>query len=109
MDFATEVIISFGVAQVRAGADLPIVFDPFASPAVIPHQFFREFEFPRLKTVFESFRRAGTKANWLHIAGPAEQYCPSTPRPGSISRISTTPSRPGSQRKGFPGRVSTAI
>jgi uroporphyrinogen decarboxylase len=32
MDFATEVVIRFGVAQIRAGAHLPIVFDPSASP-----------------------------------------------------------------------------
>jgi uroporphyrinogen decarboxylase len=37
MDYATEVIIRFGEAQLRAGAHLPMVFDPAASPAVIPH------------------------------------------------------------------------
>lgn len=46
MDYATEVIIRFGQAQIQAGAHLPVVFDPSASPAVIPPGFFREFELP---------------------------------------------------------------
>ena len=70
MDFATEVIIRFGRSQLRAGAHLPIVFNPSASPDVIPPQFFREFELPRLQRVFQAFTGAGAVANWLHIAGP---------------------------------------
>jgi uroporphyrinogen decarboxylase len=70
MNFATEVIICFGQAQVQSGAHLPIVFDPSASPAVIPPNFFREFELPLLKRVFQAFAGAGAVANWLHIAGP---------------------------------------
>jgi uroporphyrinogen decarboxylase len=76
MDFATEVVTRFGVAQMRAGAHLPIVFDPSASPAVVPHQFFREVELPRLKKLFESFKQAGAAVNWLNIAGPVESILP---------------------------------
>ncbi len=57
MDFATEVVIRFGQAQLQAGAHLPVVFDPSASPAVIPPQFFREFELPRLQRVFQALGR----------------------------------------------------
>jgi uroporphyrinogen decarboxylase len=70
MDFATEVIVRFGLAQLRSGAHLPILFDPCASPAVIPPDFFREFELPRLHRLFEAFTGAGAPANWLHIPGP---------------------------------------
>jgi len=70
MDFAAEVVIRFGQAQLHAGAHLLMVFDPAASPAVIPPNFFREFELPRLRRVFEAFSQAGAMANWLHIAGP---------------------------------------
>jgi uroporphyrinogen decarboxylase len=76
MDFATEVIVRFGVAQMEAGAHVPLVFDPSASPAVVPPQFFREFELPRLTRVFGAFARAGCRANWLHIAGPAGGVLP---------------------------------
>ena len=70
LDFATETCIAFGVAQIQAGAHLPVIFDPSASPAVIPPQFFNEFEKPRLRAVFSRLKKAGAIANWLHIAGP---------------------------------------
>ncbi|MGD0657577.1 MAG: uroporphyrinogen decarboxylase family protein [Syntrophorhabdales bacterium] len=76
IDYSAEVITRFGLAQIDAGAHLPIVFDPFASPAVVPHQFFREFELPRLKRTFETFRAAGAAASWLHIAGPTQSILP---------------------------------
>ena len=82
MDFATEVIIRFGRDQLLAGAHLPIVFNPSASPAVIPPQFFREFELPRLQRVFHAFTEAGAAANWLHIAGPASPILRYYPKAG---------------------------
>ena len=82
MDFATDVVIRFGLAQLKAGAHLPIVFNPSASPAVVPPSFFREFELPRLTRVFRAFREAGAVANWLHIAGPAGPILPYYPKAG---------------------------
>lgn len=76
MDFATDVVIRFGQAQLQAGAHLLMVFDPCASPAVIPPNFFREFELPRLQRVFQALSEAGTAANWLHIAGPVAPILP---------------------------------
>ena len=76
MDFATEVAIQFGQAQLQAGAHLPMVFDPAASPAVIPPNFFREFELPRLQRLFRELSEAGAVANWLHIAGPVAPILP---------------------------------
>jgi len=82
LDFTAEVAIRFGAAQLEAGVHLPIVFDPSASPAVIPHQFFREFELPRLQKVFTAMKQAGAAANWLHIAGPAIPILPFYPQAG---------------------------
>lgn len=82
MDFAVDVIVRFGTAQLAAGAHLPLVFDPSASPAVVPPQFFREFELPRLTRVFTAFAEAGALANWLHIAGPAAPILPDYPSAG---------------------------
>ena len=82
LDFAAQVVIRFGVAQMEAGAHLPIVFDPSSSPAVIPGQFYREFELPRLQKVFAAFKQAGAVANWLHIAGPTEPILPFYPQAG---------------------------
>ena len=82
MDFATAVIISYGRAQLRSGAHLPVVFDPAASPAVVPAAFFREFELPRLQRVFRALADAGAAANWLHIAGPVQTILPYYARAG---------------------------
>jgi len=82
LDFAKAVIIRYGLAQLEAGAHLPIVFEPSGSPAVIPHQFFREFVLPRLAEVFAAFKGAGSQANWLHIAGPTESILPFYPQAG---------------------------
>ncbi|MGD0282779.1 MAG: uroporphyrinogen decarboxylase family protein [Dissulfurispiraceae bacterium] len=82
LDFALEVAISFGLAQIEAGAHLPMVFDPSASPAVIPPQFFREFVLPRTKRLFSALKSGGSFANWLHIAGPAETIYPFYPEAG---------------------------
>jgi len=76
MDFATDVGIEFGKAQINSGAHLPVVFDPSASPAVVPSQFFREFELPRLGRLFEELSGAGAVAKWLHIAGPVGSILP---------------------------------
>jgi uroporphyrinogen decarboxylase len=82
LDYATEVVIRFGQAQLRAGAHLPVVFDPSASTAVVPPQFFRELELPRLKRVFRALAEAGAAANWLHIAGPVSPILPYYPKVG---------------------------
>jgi uroporphyrinogen decarboxylase len=82
LDFAVEVSAAFGLAQIEAGVHLPLVFDPSASPAVIPPQFFREFVLPRTKRLFSALKSGGSLANWLHIAGPAETIFPFYPEAG---------------------------
>ncbi|MCL4500591.1 MAG: uroporphyrinogen decarboxylase family protein [Deltaproteobacteria bacterium] len=79
LDFATEAVSRFGVAQVEAGAHLPIVFEPSGSPAMVPPQFFRELVAPRLTRLFSALKQAGALCNWLHIAGPAAPILPLYP------------------------------
>ncbi|MEN6586753.1 MAG: uroporphyrinogen decarboxylase family protein [Sulfuricella sp.] len=83
LDFSTAVATRYGCAQIAAGAHLPIVFDPAASPAVVPPQFFRELLLPRLQQVFAAFRQAGALANWLNIAGPTAATLPYYPEAGA--------------------------
>lgn len=70
LDFALEVGLRYGAAQVAAGAHGIVVFDPAASPAVVPANFFRELLQPRLKKLMEGLRAAGAMLTWLNIAGP---------------------------------------
>lgn len=83
LDFSAAVAIRYGTAQIEAGVHLPIVFDPSASPAVVPPQFFREFLLPRLQRVFSAFRQAGALANWLNTAGPTARTLPYYPEAGA--------------------------
>ncbi|RNC27956.1 MAG: Uroporphyrinogen decarboxylase [Candidatus Dichloromethanomonas elyunquensis] len=76
LDYTTNVLIRFGTTQLKAGAHLPVVFEPSASPAVVPHQFFREFELPQLTKLFTALKKAGAVFNWLHIAGPTQPILP---------------------------------
>jgi uroporphyrinogen decarboxylase len=82
LDFSADLAIRFGTAQLEAGVHLPVVFDPSASPAVVPPSFFRELELPRLEKMFTAFKQAGAAANWLHIAGPVAPILPFYPRAG---------------------------
>jgi uroporphyrinogen decarboxylase len=72
LDAATEIALRFGQAQLAAGAHVAMVFEPAASPAVVPPAFFRELILPRLGVLCRAFKQAGAVANWLHIAGPTE-------------------------------------
>lgn len=83
LQFTTRFVIAHGRAQLDAGAHLPLVFDPAASPAVVPPPFFREFVMPRLAEIARAFKAAGTAANWLHIAGPVEPILPYYPEAGA--------------------------
>lgn len=78
LDYATEVVIRYGCAQIEAGAHLPMVFEPSASPVVVPPHFFVRFVLPRLKRVLTAFREAGALLNWVMITGaigPILEYC----------------------------------
>ena len=82
LDYAAILAGEFGKAQIEAGVHLPVVFDPSASPAVVPASFFREFELPRLRELFAGLKAQGSAANWLHIAGPAVPILPFYPEAG---------------------------
>jgi uroporphyrinogen decarboxylase len=72
LDFSSEIARRFGRAQLAAGAHLPILFDPGASPAVVPPAFYREIILTRHARLLHGFKAAGAVANWLHIAGPVQ-------------------------------------
>lgn len=76
LDFAVEVAIRYGAAQIAAGAHMVMVLDPMASPAVVPAEFFRELLLPRLRQVMASQRAAGALTTWLNIAGPTAPVLP---------------------------------
>lgn len=82
LDFAADVAIRFGVRQLEAGVHLLMIFEPSASPDVIPPALYREFVLPRQQRIFRAFKQAGSLANWLHTAGPVLRILPYYPQAG---------------------------
>lgn len=76
LDFACDAAMSFAKAQLEAGAHISLIFDPSASPVVVPSSFYREIILPRHKKLFKSLKDNGSAANWLHIAGPVASIMP---------------------------------
>ncbi len=76
LDYSEKVMIRYGEALLRAGAHCIIVFDPIASPDVIPSSYFLNLESPKLKRAFSYFSRYGLPISWLSIAGPTERIIP---------------------------------
>lgn len=69
LDVSAECAVRIGSALVDHGAHIPLIFDPSATPEVVPPQVFREYEMPNLRKIAESLRAEGAEAVWLHIAG----------------------------------------
>jgi uroporphyrinogen decarboxylase len=76
LDFATTLAISYGTAQARAGSQMPIIFDPAASPAVMPPALFKEIEVPALAQLNRAILDAGALGTWIHVAGPTTRILP---------------------------------
>jgi uroporphyrinogen decarboxylase len=76
LDYATNVALRYGIAQIEAGVHLPMIFEPAGSPEVVPAAFFREFIAPRLRRLFTAYKAAGAVTSWLHIAGRSQTILP---------------------------------
>ncbi|NEV60419.1 uroporphyrinogen decarboxylase family protein [Thiorhodococcus minor] len=55
--------------QLEAGAHAVMLFDPVASPEVVPPQFYRELVLPRVREVLASQRQHGAAFTWIHVTG----------------------------------------
>ena len=76
LDFAAAVTLSYARAQLKAGAHAAVVYEPSASPAVIPRSVFETFVRPVLQRVMAGLRAEGAFCRWLHIAGPTQSILP---------------------------------
>ncbi|NEX17603.1 MAG: uroporphyrinogen decarboxylase [Halochromatium sp.] len=69
LDIAAEFGRQCGCAQLEAGAHTVMLFDPVASPEVVPPQFYRELALPRVRETLAGLRSAGACFTWLHVTG----------------------------------------
>jgi uroporphyrinogen decarboxylase len=76
LDFTEMVAVQYGKALVKAGAHCPVVFDPVVSPAVLPPSMFASNEVPRLRRMFDAFKKEGALVSWISIAGPTQKILP---------------------------------
>lgn len=76
LDLAVEAAMRYGAQQLAAGAHGIVVFDPAASPAVVPPAYFREILKPRLVRLIAALRAADAGIVWLNIAGPTTDILP---------------------------------
>jgi len=76
LDYSTSIAGAYGLAQLEAGADIVLIFDPASNQEVVPAGLFRELIGPRVARLAAAFKQAGAKANWLHIAGQTRAILP---------------------------------
>lgn len=73
LSFCLRVSTAFAEAQVRAGADGIMVFDPMASATVLPPKVFRQFEAEPVRALFAAARAVKPDIiTWYSVAGPAQ-------------------------------------
>ena len=71
--FTLEVTLVFIRHLLAAGADCIIMFNPSASPAVLPAKIFKEFELPNLKRIFSFVKEFNPEAiTWYSVAGAVQ-------------------------------------
>lgn len=74
LEFTSKVCTGFALELVKHGADFIMVFDPGASPAVIPKKVFCQFALPNYEYIFSHLKEANVAGRWLHVVGPLKNF-----------------------------------
>ncbi|HWU40142.1 MAG TPA: uroporphyrinogen decarboxylase family protein, partial [Candidatus Acidoferrum sp.] len=69
LDFAVEVGLAYGRAQVEAGAQGILIGEALASPSMVSPAFFRKYIRQRERRLVQGLRANGAKNTILHICG----------------------------------------
>ncbi len=74
LDYTKSVSMKFVTALIDAGADGIIMFNPSASPAIMPAAIFREFELPNLADIFKQIKGYDSNVlTWYSVAGAIQE------------------------------------
>lgn len=68
MNFITEQLLRFGLAQIEAGADVITISDPSGTGEILGPKYFGEFAVPCLNRLVDAFREKGV-GTIVHICG----------------------------------------
>ncbi|GCD11019.1 methylcobamide:CoM methyltransferase MtbA [Clostridium tagluense] len=69
MKFVTENLITFGKAQIEAGADVLTISDPSGTGEILGPKMFREFALPYLNTIIDALKHECAGGTIIHICG----------------------------------------
>lgn len=68
LDFVTDQLLAFGLAQIEAGADVIAISDPSGTGEILGPRYFGEFAVPSLNRLLDAFREKGV-GTIVHICG----------------------------------------
>ncbi len=83
LNFTTHVMLTFGKALIKAGADVIQVFDPFSSCSVINRSVFKDFILVHLKQAFKEYKDSGDPICWLNVTGQTKPILDLFPATGA--------------------------
>lgn len=69
LDVTTQFACDCSQKQLETGVHAVMLFDPVASPEVVPPQFYREFALPRVREILATQRQHGALFTWVHVTG----------------------------------------
>ena len=73
LDFCLQVSLAFAETLIQEGADGIMVFDPAASPAVMPAKLFVQLESARVRKIFSEVKALNPNTiTWYSVAGPVQ-------------------------------------
>ncbi len=83
LNFTTQVMLTFGKALIKAGANVIQVFDPSSSCSVINRAVFSEYILPHLKQALKEYKDSGNPICWLNITGQTKPILDLFPETGA--------------------------
>lgn len=104
LDFVTDQLLCFGLAQIEAGADVIAISDPSGTGEILGPRYFEEFTVQYLNRLIAPLKAAGAKVI-VHICGQMRQVYPQANKIESdvLSFDSIVPIREA--RQALPDRV----
>ena len=104
MDFVTEQLLSFGLAQIEAGVDVIAISDPSGTGEILGPKYFAEFAVPCLNRLVDAFREKNV-GTIVHICGQMNQVYPQVAQVRSHALSFDAIVSMRGARENLPGRV----
>ncbi len=104
MDFVTDQLLAFGLAQIEAGADVIAISDPSGTGEILGPKYFAEFAVSALNRLVDAFRGKNV-GTIVHICGQMNQVYPQVAQVRSHALSFDAIVSMKGARENLPGRV----